>query len=509
MVFDECIVPGDVRMHKSCLCLTVAGVLGVVCAAWAKESQPVTVSYVVAPPRALPEGLHAVAVINSGVASQGLRQDEREARWSVMAADMIEAMLQAGGAMSDSPLAVAKRSETQAVLREHDLALAGMVAGAQATTAGKLLAVQGLITSRITISIDEQRGTKSTIDWMSIMGGAVKETFGNGHEAVPVAPAPRERAVVRPRTQRQVVRGPDGRRYVVERQSSPRVVSPRYRGSAERVYAPRVRAVPQRERTVAGGGLALHTREVEEISRHLTVQCSFTLIDVGTGRAMLQYSPPPARKQDRKSPDFLFGGLFGEGDLDPVDHFIGELVEQSTREFVSMLVPVEMSYTYEVTANEDAAEEGLRALRAGDDAAAMRHFQRELEEEGAEHETLFALGVTCELLGEPRQALQFYARALAAEDVDEEELAMYTAARDRLAGHIDRIITPADATTAGTSQHGPQWLIPETPAETPTETPAAEPEGDDKPATLSPADADTAEPAQVPAPIVEESVSPR
>lgn len=438
----------------------------------AKEKQNVTISYVVGPSRPLPEGLRAVAIINSGVSTQGVQQDEREAKWSVMAADMIEAMVQAGSAMMPQPIAVAKRSETQAVLREHDLALAGMVAGDQAAAAGKLLAVQALITSRITISIDEQRTKKSTLDWMSIMGGVMKEAVEERGEAKQPAREPGPKPpVVPPRQKIEVRRGPDGRRYVVQRQPA---APPHYRGNPAAVYAPGKPATVKQEQSVAGGGLTIATKDVEEISRSLTVQCSFTLIDAATGQAIVQYSPPPARKQDRKSPDFLFGGMLGEAELDPVDQFIGELVEQSTREFVSTIVPVQINCTYELVAKHSASEDALRALRADDYAGAMAGFERELAKYKEEPESLFAMGTVSELMGKPDQALTFYRRAMASKDADKEDLPVYAAAKDRLTAHMGRII--------------------------PSGSPVVQP----PPAQSAPAPANA-----VPPPIVEESVAPR
>lgn len=477
-------------------------VLACVSPVWAKERQNVTISYVVGPSRPVPEGLHAVAVINSGVSTQGMQQDEREAKWSVMAADMIEAMLQAGSSTTAQPLMVAKRSETQAVLREHDMALAGMVASDQAATAAKLLAVQGLITSRIVVQIDEQRGTKSTLDWMSIMGGAVRETVSGRSEAPAPAPAPRPGVLRRPSG--QVRRGADGRLYTVQR-------GPVYRGNPAQVYAPGARSVSKQERSAAGGGLTIATKDVEEISRSLTVQCSFTLIDAATGQAILQYSPPPARKQDRQSPDFFFGSMMGDKELDPVDHFIGELVERATQEFVSMLVPVQVQYTYELTARHSASEEALRALRADDYAGALASLEKDHRKYSDEHEIMFSLGVVNELMGRHEQGLQWYRKALASKDVDEEEVHLYTAAKDRLAAHMGRILPPAPP---GGILPTPQSAAPATAVQAaPAPAPAQPQPAADQiqpPAHASPAQPQPLQPApgEVPAPVIEESHVP-
>lgn len=450
----------------------------------AKEEIEVMVSYLLAPAQPLPEGLRAVAVINSGVSTMGVQQDEREQKWSLMAADMIEAMLQAGSAMMNPPLMVAKRSETQAVLREHDLALAGMVDAPQASQAGKLLAVQGLITSRITIQIDEVRGSKSTLDWMSLMGGVMKDSIGGREPAPQARPRGAVRGYPTPQPRTEIRRGPDGRPVVIQRRPVTPAPSP-YRRSPAQIYDPRFSRQYRQERSVAGGGLTLKTKEVEEISRHLTVQCSFTLIDAATGRTLMQYSPPPAQKKDKKSPDFFFGGLVSEADLDPVDHFIGELVETSTREFVSMIVPVQMQYTYPVVGKHSAGEAAVRALRGDDYETAMQQFQTNLRKEPDEHETLFGIGVVSELMGKPEQALEFYRRALSADDVDDDEAVLYGAARSRLAQHMGRIIPPGGLQAAPAG--GPP--VAPAPAPVPTSATPAGPGASSGSATPTPSEA--------------------
>ena len=351
--------------------------------------------------------------------------------------DLIEAMLQQGSDYG-SPLQVAMRRETQKVLQEQDLRLAGLVDGESAAQAGRLLAVQGLIASRITITMDVQRSTRSTVDWMSILG----EFAGSTREPARVRP---ERQTV-PRSVR-VYRAPrytrDSREAYVH---DPRIhpSSPYYPYGQPPYRDPRhPQPVPPPApvtppRSGGRGQFTLRTREVEEISRHLTVTCSFSLIDAVTGQALMQYSPPPYRKTDKVSPNFLFGGLIDEADLDPVDHFIGELVERATQEFASMLVPARVEVSYELVGRQTRSEEGIRALRADDYEGAMRSFQEELAKRPDSDEVVFAMGVTSELMGDPEQALAYYRQALGMRRVDEDRLPIYEAARNRLVAHIGR-----------------------------------------------------------------------
>jgi len=395
----------------------------------ASEKQEVTVSYVVAPQGPLPQGLKAVAVIDAGVKTRGEVNDRREEKWSRIAADMIEAMLLRGSRLTKSPLAIADRRHTSEILREQDLRLAGLVDAQTAARVGKLLEVQGLIASDLSINIDVQRSTKATIDWGGILGGVAQglsRDLARSHEPR-YQPSPR---VARdPRVVRQ-------QRYYFVRPGAP---------PGPPVVVP-VRPVPE-PRPVPPP--VLGTREVEEVSRHLTVQCSFSLIDASTGQAVLRYAPPAFQKTDKASPDFLFGQFMEAKDLDPVDHFIGELVERAAREFVGLLVPTPVECTYQLVGRHGEGEAAVRAIRADDFEQALGHFQAAYRDNPKEYETVFAMGVTCELMGRWEQALEYYRQAASMHGVDNEELATYLAAKKRLADHTGRILTPDVANRDG------------------------------------------------------------
>lgn len=398
-----------IRLERGCGCIgwaaMVAYSMGVSLPATAKEKQVVTVSYMLAPDRTLPPEIKAVAIIDSGVESiDGIKGNAREKKWSLIAADIIEAMLRGDTAGGPSGVTVVQRRATKQILDEQDLQLAGIVEGDAAMKAGKLLAVQGLIASTIRIQIDTQRSVKSSIDWTGIMGGSFEELA-----------RPRQRPVhYRP--------GPGGPR-----------------GPASNPYGRRGAPRP------GSGGFGIPNREVEEISRNLTVQCSFRLIDATTGATVVQFSPPVFQKTDKKSPDFLFGGMIDQGDLDPVDHFIGELVERACREFVGKMAPTRVAFPYEIIGRGKNGEAAVRAIRADDYATAMRMFEAAHQDKPEEHDTVFALGVTCELAGDYSRALESYRKLVAMEDVDEDDLPMYLEAKQRLTAHLPRIMRSAPA----------------------------------------------------------------
>ena len=358
--------------------------------ATAKEKQLVTISYIVGPVRPLPENIKAVAVIDSGVDSDEESGDARERKWSMIAADLTEAMLQSAEAERGSGLKVVQRRATKQILAEQDLQLVGIVEGDAVARAGKLLSVDGLIMSRINIHIAVKKSSRSEIDWLGVLGGGGQ----------------------RPPRDPRIRRRPEGPR-------NPYGFGPGRGGP---------------------GGFDLPKRQIEEISRHLTLQCSFSLVDAVTGEAVVRFAPPVIQKTDKAKPDFLFGQCIDEADLDPVDHFIGELIERAAREFVGQMAPVRVENTYQVIGRGDEGERAVRALRADDFATALREFQAAHQDDPEEHDTVFAMGITCELLGEFDRALGYYRQAAAMEDVDEDELAVYLAAKDRLTADMERIV---------------------------------------------------------------------
>jgi len=188
------------------------------------------------------------------------------------------------------------------------------------------------------------------------------------------------------------------------------------------------------------GSVGGASREADAIARNVTVGCKFSLVDAATGEAILDYAPQPFHKMDSKKPSPLFGRSAGEADLDPVDMYIGELVEQGTREFVSMMVPCEVTYSYDLksSSNEDSGK-GIRAMRMDDYESAMQFFKAALMKEPDDHKSAFAMGVTCELNKDWDGALKHYRQALGMPGLDEDEQAMYTAAKNRVAAHKDRI----------------------------------------------------------------------
>jgi len=399
-----------------------SSILAIVCAALCAVAQArdsevdVVVSYTVAPANPLPPGLKAVAVIDSAVRAGEAGGTDRERKWSSMAADMIEGMLVAGSEQSATPVAVADRRNMRAILDEQDLRLTGLVDTETAARVGTLLEVQGLIVSRMIIRVEYEKGKKSTVDWAGVFGGVAQKLQENKQPPPKQQPPQRVKVYRDPRT---------GRVKRLEK--------------TYRLPPPSQRREPAKT-TAIGIAPVFATKEVEEIARHLTVQCTFQLIDVVTGKTVIQYAPPPYRKTDKASPSFLFGTSAGKADLNPVDHFIGELVERATREFVGMIVPVEVEYTCSLTGKGKEGKAAVQALRADEYDTAWQLFADRHRKDPKQHETTFALGVTSELLGKWEDALGYYRLAAGADGVKEDARAIYLDAKRRLTDDIGRIL---------------------------------------------------------------------
>ncbi|MEE8169860.1 MAG: hypothetical protein V3T70_04865 [Phycisphaerae bacterium] len=188
------------------------------------------------------------------------------------------------------------------------------------------------------------------------------------------------------------------------------------------------------------GSGSIRSREADQIARNITVQCKFSMLDAATGEALFEYAPKPFRKMDSKKPSPIFGRSAGEADLDPVDMYIGELVEKGVRDFVGMFIPCEVEQTYELeSSRHEESSRGVRLLRADDFEGAMAAFRLAMAEDPDDHATMFCMGVTSEMTDNWDQALGFYRKAAAMSHVDDDELAMYLDAKNRLLEHKNRI----------------------------------------------------------------------
>jgi curli biogenesis system outer membrane secretion channel CsgG len=184
-----------------------------------------------------------------------------------------------------------------------------------------------------------------------------------------------------------------------------------------------------------GGRVKAETSEVETVTRNMTVQSEFKLVDATNGRVWEHYSPRVFRATEQTKASPIFGSSKTEAELTPQDRIVATLVERAAREFVSMLMPVRVDVEAEVRSSGNPnSSEGIRRMRAEDYHGAVEAFNAALADNPNDHRTAFAAGVAAEAMGNMEMALNYYNRACAAQNN-----AIYTEARDRVKSFNGRV----------------------------------------------------------------------
>jgi len=176
------------------------------------------------------------------------------------------------------------------------------------------------------------------------------------------------------------------------------------------------------------GGGDVQTEEVETVTRNMTVQAEFKLIDTANNREWETYAPKTFRSTERTRTSPLFGSSQTEAELTPQDAIIGTLVEKAAREFISRLIPTKITVDVEVFASgHEMSMQGVRQLRAQMYDDALASFKAALAENSNDHQSAFGAGVAAEAAGQYQEALRFYQQACAGQDNPD-----YAEARDRM-----------------------------------------------------------------------------
>lgn len=184
-----------------------------------------------------------------------------------------------------------------------------------------------------------------------------------------------------------------------------------------------------------GGRVDAQTEEVETVTRNMTVQTEFKLIDSANGRVWEHFSPKTYRATDRTKASPIFGSSKTEAELTPQDAIIGTLVERGAREFVSKLMPCRIDVETEVesSGNKNCVE-GVKLMRAEAYREAISAFQAAIAEDANDHRAAYGAGVACEATGQFEAGLKYYNKACAGEDNR-----TYVDARDRMKTYGSRI----------------------------------------------------------------------
>ena len=163
---------------------------------------------------------------------------------------------------------------------------------------------------------------------------------------------------------------------------------------------------------VRGGHAAIQTDEVETVTRNMTVQSEFKLIDTADNRVLAHYSPAPYRATDQTHASAFFGSSRTEATLTPRDRIIGTLVEKAAREFVSQLMPCRVDVDAEVlSSGNESCVRGVKLLRGQLYEEAIAAFANALAANPDDHRAAYGAGIACEAAGRYEEATGYFRRA--------------------------------------------------------------------------------------------------
>ncbi len=155
--------------------MVVALFSGVVLAAvgcGSTEKATVAFEYALSPSKGLPQGMNTVAIMDATV------NEATDKKWSEMAANYLQELIQDSNDRYGTNLRVADRKHTSTVMKENDMAAAGLTASANPGKIAKLLNVQGTIMAEINVKVRVDKGKGRTLTDFSAWGGGGR---GWGH----------------------------------------------------------------------------------------------------------------------------------------------------------------------------------------------------------------------------------------------------------------------------------------------------------------------------------------
>ncbi len=149
--------------------------LGIVVAGCGPKGPVATVDFTstIQPKQPLDERYMAIAVRNADIS--GDTQEFDQSKWSIMTADMVQNGLQQAAERFNVPLKLVDREHLKLAMEEKDLAAAGITDSGDQVASAQIQGAAAVITSKVTIKIDKQKGKGRTITdigaWASGYGG--------------------------------------------------------------------------------------------------------------------------------------------------------------------------------------------------------------------------------------------------------------------------------------------------------------------------------------------------
>lgn len=137
------------------------------------QKATVAIEYALNPSKGLPPGMNTVAILDAQV------NEVTDRKWSELAANRIQQLIQESNDRFGTNLAVADRKHTGSVMQESDMAAAGLTASKNPGKVAQVLGVQGLIMCEINVKVETHKGKGTTISGFDVFGGGGRG-FGYG-----------------------------------------------------------------------------------------------------------------------------------------------------------------------------------------------------------------------------------------------------------------------------------------------------------------------------------------
>ncbi len=318
----------------------------------------ISFTFVEPPVVGIPQGLTSIAFIpfSQAVDDKDGIFSAREKRWGDEITAAIAQRMQEVSRQFKIPLTLADREAVAAIMKEKDLADAGITQENKALQLGKLAKAQAICFGRMTIDVHKEEGVSKTL----------RPTFSQS-ELITV-----HRNPYRP-----------------------------HRGYITR------QPVNQ---------MGLQTEPVRQIRRTITLSATVKLVSTATGKSIVTFNRRTMEVAERK-PGFFMGEDAQEIQLRPEDETIERLFNQLVDEFIGQLLPHEVRVEVKIAKPKaKLAKTALKFLQTGDLEKAIDLFEEALKTKPDDHAALYDLGVAYECSGQPQKALKNYELAFRFKD---------------------------------------------------------------------------------------------
>jgi len=306
----------------------------------------------------MPQGLKSIAFIPFSQAVED-KEGVFSAREKKMGDEITAAVAQRMQEVSrqfNIPLNIVDRESVAAIMKEKDLADAGLTQETKALELGKLANAQAICFGRMSIDVRKEEGVSKTF----------RPTFSSGE------------------------------RVTVHRDP----------------YHPRRRIVT-REPTIDAG---LQAEPVRQIRRTITVSATVKLVSIATGKSIVTFNRRVMDTTERK-PSFFMGEDAQEIQLRPEDEVIERLFNQLVDEFVAQLLPHEVRFEVKVAGPKGKlAKTAVKFLQAGNAEKAAELLRESLESKPDDHAAHYDLGIAYEIQGKFKESVACYERAYSLKD---------------------------------------------------------------------------------------------